>query len=410
MWFRFPFQSHIKRVQSLPISDLKGERRKRGKIKMGNRGSSNSNGGNSGRRRHRNHHHNHNHNHNHNHQNGHPSTPPPQPPQSETTGSRYVFAAATPYPPHYPNPNPSHYYQYSGYYPPPPPHVPLPAPLDHVLLRHASSDSAAQANWVAGGRYPCGPIPLPQPYVEHQKAVTIRNDVNLKKESLRVEPDGENPGQFLVAFTFDATVAGSITVIFFAKEGTDCSLTPLKENLQPVTVSFKKGLGQKFRQPSGTGIDFSMFEETELTKEGDVEVYPLAVKAEAMHHDHNESEAENQKPENSQITQAIFEKEKGELHVRVVKQILWVNAMRYELQEIYGIGNSVESDFDGNDSGKECVICLSEPRDTTVLPCRHMCMCSGCAKVLRYQTDRCPICRQPVARLLEIKVNNRPDE
>lgn len=38
------------------------------------------------------------------------------------------------------------------------------------------------------------------------------------------------------------------------------------------------------------------------------------------------------------------------------------------------------------------------------------CMCSGCAKVLRYQTNRCPICRQPVERLLEIKVNNGPEE
>lgn len=38
------------------------------------------------------------------------------------------------------------------------------------------------------------------------------------------------------------------------------------------------------------------------------------------------------------------------------------------------------------------------------------CMCSGCAKVLRFQTNRCPICRQPVDRLLEIKVNNGPDE
>jgi hypothetical protein len=48
----------------------------------------------------------------------------------------------------------------------------------------------------------------PTPYVEHQKAVTIRNDVNLKKESLRLEPDPDNPGRFLVSFTFDATVSG----------------------------------------------------------------------------------------------------------------------------------------------------------------------------------------------------------
>lgn len=110
-------------------------------------------------------------------------------------------------------------------------------------------------------------------------------------------------------------------------------------------------------------------------KEGETEVYPLAVKAEAVPIDEQRPVGENQNVNslNSQITQAVFEKkENGEYRVRVVKQILWVNGTRYELQEIYGIGNSVDSDFDGNDPGKECVICLSEPRDTTVLPCRHM--------------------------------------
>ncbi|KAJ8424928.1 hypothetical protein Cgig2_021935 [Carnegiea gigantea] len=361
---------------------------------MGNAGSS----GNGGRRSRR----------------SHPPPPPPQPEIRPT--NNYVFAAASPYPAPYPNPT-AGYYQYhppapAGYYPHPPPpppppamRMPLPAPYDH---HH-------QVNWAAG-RYPCVPPPQPAPYVEHQKAVTIRNDVNLKKETLRVEPDGDNPGKFLVAFTFDATVAGSITVIYFAKEGEDCKLTPTKENLlPPITVHFEQGLGQRFRQPSGTGVDFSMFEESELLKEGDMDVYPLAVKADAC--PTNDAETltgsdGNPIPcsTNSQITQAVFDKDKGEYKVKVLKQILWVNEMRYELQEIYGIGNSVEGDFDGNDPGKECVICLSEPRDTTVLPCRHMCMCSGCAKVLRFQTNRCPICRQPVERLLEIRVSNGNEE
>ncbi|KAJ1395950.1 Zinc finger, RING-type [Sesbania bispinosa] len=184
----------------------------------------------------------------------------------------------------------------------------------------------------------------------------------------------------------------------------------MKENpVAPVTIQFQQGLGQKFRQPSGTGIDFSMFEESELLKVGDIDIYPLAVKADASPCNHDGSgETPTSGNTNSQITQAVFEKEKGEFRVKVIKQILWVNGMRYELQEIYGIGNSVESDLEENDQGKECVICLSEPRDTIVHPCRHMCMCSGCAKVLRFQTNRCPICRQPVERLLEIKVG--PEE
>lgn len=123
----------------------------------------------------------------------------------------------------------------------------------------------------------------------------------------------------------------------------------------------------------GTGIDLSAFEESELSEGGLTDVFPLAVKADASC---GEQEGFNENLQsgnrNSQITLAAFEKEKGGFRVKVVKQILWVNKMRYELQEIYGIVNSVESEVDENDSGKECVICLSEPRDTTVLPCRHM--------------------------------------
>lgn len=56
------------------------------------------------------------------------------------------------------------------------------------------------ANW---GRYPYVPM-VPPP----EKAVTITNDVNVNKETLKLVPDEENAGKFLVSFTFDATVAG----------------------------------------------------------------------------------------------------------------------------------------------------------------------------------------------------------
>ncbi|KAI4386047.1 hypothetical protein MLD38_004017 [Melastoma candidum] len=322
-----------------------------------------------------------------------PQPPPPPPTQQEIPGNRYVFAAATPYSGQYPNPHPPGYYpQYPGYYPPPPP--------------VAGPYGQPYGNWV-GGQYPCGAVP--PPYVEYQKAVTIRNDVNIRKESLRVEPDETDPGKYLISFAFDATAPGSIIIMFLAKETDDCNLIAMREDLfKSLTFSFQQGLGQKFRQPSGTGVESSVFEDMSLRKDGDVDVYPLVVKAEAC--PVNSVDADGNQTRNSQITQAVIGKEKGEFKARVVKQILWVNRMRYELQEIYGIGNAVEGDFDGSDSGKECVICLSEPRDTTVLPCRHMCMCSGCAKMLRYQTNRCPICRQPVEWFLEIKVNNGTDE
>ncbi|OAE24178.1 hypothetical protein AXG93_2752s1940 [Marchantia polymorpha subsp. ruderalis] len=310
---------------------------------------------------------------------------------------------------------------------------------------------------------PTIPTPHPQqipptPVAEAQKANTIRNDVNLKKPTLRLEKDEENPGFYLVAFTFDATVAGSISIFFLAKEGDRCSLTPLKPHLyKPIRVPFEKGLGQKFKQAPGTGVNLALFDERELSREGPDDVYPLLVRAETEPKDPSASAslqdelppgAELPKYIHSQTTHAIVEKNplSEGYKVKVLKQTIWVDGIRYDLQEIYGIENSGgNTAYDGSDAGKECVICMSEPRDTTVLPCRHMfllgcpmfkplksiptlssnvpgfrankmakvlsclpewnqCMCSECAKVLRFQTNRCPICRTPVERLLEIKV------
>ncbi|KAF9193949.1 hypothetical protein BGZ51_001642 [Haplosporangium sp. Z 767] len=43
----------------------------------------------------------------------------------------------------------------------------------------------------------------------------------------------------------------------------------------------------------------------------------------------------------------------------------------------------------------ECVICLSDVKDTIVLPCRHFCICSECGDILRRRApQRCPICRR----------------
>lgn len=79
----------------------------------------------------------------------------------------------------------------------PPSNPPPPAYYDHHRVPAEAENG-----------YPHGPIiHKPAPYVEHEKAVTIRNDVNLKRETLRMEPDEGNPTNYLVAFTFDATVA-----------------------------------------------------------------------------------------------------------------------------------------------------------------------------------------------------------
>ena len=110
----------------------------------------------------------------------------------------------------------------------------------------------------------------------------------------------------------------------------------------------------------------------------------------------------------SQTTYATLVRDGDNHTVTVVKQKIWVNGTSYELQDIYGIEASLhetdENQAEDDAMSKECVICLAAPRDTTVLPCRHMCMCASCAMVLRYRTTACPICRCTIDSLLQIKV------
>lgn len=60
-------------------------------------------------------------------------------------------------------------------------------------------------------------------------------------------------------------------------------------------------------------------------------------------------------------------------------------------------------DEEYEESGGDCVVCMSDARDTLILPCRHLCLCNGCAESLRYQANNCPICRAPFRALLQIR-------
>ncbi|XP_068661167.1 probable E3 ubiquitin-protein ligase LUL4 [Aristolochia californica] len=332
-----------------------------------------------------------------------PQPPPPPPPPN------YVFAANAPYPsPRYPFPVPpapfgSQYpgsyggaYRYDG---------PPTGQFNYPYYANQTGSGWVQFRPSSSSPWPVIPPQPPAPYVEHNRATKVKNVINVRKETIRMEVDDENPDYHLVSFTFDAVVDGSITVYYFAKEGENCSFSPLYLDIVPVSVPFQKGSGQKFRQPSGTGIDFGFFALDQLSKPLEEDAYPLVISAQAPSPEDGQFGEPQSTSGSAQITQAILEKRNDEhFQVKVVKQILWVDGIRYELREIFGIGNSTEEEFDDNGSGKECVICMSEPKDTAVLPCRHMCMCSECAKILRFQSNKCPICRQPVEQLIEIKV------
>jgi E3 ubiquitin-protein ligase MGRN1 len=49
--------------------------------------------------------------------------------------------------------------------------------------------------------------------------------------------------------------------------------------------------------------------------------------------------------------------------------------------------------MDKNDDKNECIVCMSNPRNTLLEPCKHVCLCAECAEILRNNRNACPICR-----------------
>jgi len=92
--------------------------------------------------------------------------------------------------------------------------------------------------------------------------------------------------------------------------------------------------------------------------------------------------------------------EKPGYDLEIKRQYVALAEAEYDLRELYG---QAGVDATLGVGSNECVICLIEERDTAILPCRHLCLCSGCADVMRLRSQTCPICRQEIKSLLQVE-------
>ncbi|XP_077407701.1 E3 ubiquitin ligase RNF157 isoform X2 [Vanacampus margaritifer] len=261
------------------------------------------------------------------------------------------------------------------------------------------------------------PVAFPYAAPPPQEPVkTLRSLINIRKDTLRLvrcsedlklpgdDEEGKQRACYNVEFTFDADTQVAITIYYQAVEefhnGVPVYL-PQDGSLQSETVHFKRGVSQQFCLPSHT-VNLSEWADEELLFDMDREIFPMVVQAVVDEGDEHLG--------HSHILLATFEKHMdGSYCVKPLKQKQVVDGVSYLLQEIYGIENKYNSqeskvaDDEISDNSAECVVCLSDVRDTLILPCRHLCLCNACADTLRYQANCCPICRLPFRALLQIR-------
>ena len=249
------------------------------------------------------------------------------------------------------------------------------------------------------------PVPFPYPPPQaNEPTKTLKSLVNIRRDSLHFKKleTAEGPKQYNIEFTFDCDVRVSITIYTLCTEEVTPSgliLTPRDKCLVSPTYQYRRGAGQLFSQPDYVFVPEP--HEADLNYVPNSDVLPVAIHCVAE---------EGEEPRQSHLTIAVVEKQSDEHYsLKAIKQKLFVDGLCYLLQEIYGIENKLpDNTFCGDedeveDTGAECVVCMSDMRDTLILPCRHLCLCNACADSLRYQANNCPICRAPFRALLQIR-------
>lgn len=280
-----------------------------------------------------------------------------------------------------------------------------------------------------------GPIPVTSPISKQlTKTATIRNNVNLKKSTLHLTPVPGDPDRLQISFTFDSSAPCRVTTFVTATEEPSqrSRITSATTPWAP-PVCYEKGLGLRFPATGSADeakhtVDVRKHSDGTQPTDKNPNSFALIIRLETitergLKEGHTLKELVQGGPQESWVqSQTTFatlarNEEHGEWEARVLKQRIWVEDISYLLQEIYGMENAAGGGgivtgevTDAEAEDRLCVICLVNERNTTVLPCRHMCMCNECAQELRKQTQRCPICRNPVESLLHIRLGTKAKE
>lgn len=218
-------------------------------------------------------------------------------------------------------------------------------------------------------------------------------------------------------FDFSADVDGFVTIYYAAEEvvvrdGLNETSYVRKVSYngkgKPGKTRFGVGKKQRYRQNEDKGLDVRDFANADLRyKEGGT--YPVVIRLEALYADDTDI-PESQRVK-CQTTFAELLNVDGEYRIQVVAQHVLVGGTIYRMQEMYGIGTTrvtarKEEEGYEMECSLECVICLTEPSNTAVQPCNHLCLCDECARILGSETEfhrrKCPVCRAQLVSFLRI--------
>lgn len=224
-------------------------------------------------------------------------------------------------------------------------------------------------------------------------APLVRSLVSLRRDSWNVQ---EESGQWFLNFDFASLATGTATASFLAtvateQEQAEAGVAGASLSAPSASSSASLRFGAEIRQ---TG---RLFLSADLPAS-------LVDLQEGVHHVILDLRADSEDPMAVTLQRSFLRlppEGSGEAHVE--KQLVQCGSIIRPLDALYGTMPNPRSKAD-KDEGGDCVICLSNPREVAILHCRHVCLCSSCAKVTSSTWSfQCPVCRGRVAAMVGLR-------
>ena len=122
--------------------------------------------------------------------------------------------------------------------------------------------------------------------------------------------------------------------------------------------------------------------------------------------EHNSLNPNDAIPDGASLAFISFDASSSSAAARVLLKVVFYGGRQHAIQEIYGVQDSLRGgNVLGDGENSLCVVCMSEERVAACLPCRHLCLCQGCAYRFRMDLEqqKCPLCRQTVNDMIQVK-------
>lgn len=252
-----------------------------------------------------------------------------------------------------------------------------------------------------------------------REAKAVRQPLALSSHSLRLQRDGQR-GTVSLSAQFQASVDGFVEIFAPAREIPRAVDTPSADGSTtwPFVVAEGGGvhLTQRFVEGNASQCRFEFFSEalpagSRMQDDADgatrwpmvMIFWPRAVAGKV-------DKLMSDPPDGALLVACALQGEQVDVRKQVVS---WGGeCAAFTIMELYGIRETQQQDgaarlaagagdaaIAADAEGQAfCVVCLTEPKDTALLPCGHLCVCYDCGASLRLNPlrNRCPLCRQAV--------------